>query len=95
MTTVIVAEFEWDSEKAAANLRKHGVTFAEAMRAFFDPLAFEAPDATHADRWILIGMTIPERLLYVVYVEKAASGRIRIVSARKATRHEAKDYEDG
>ncbi len=49
---------------------------------------------SHPERLILLGMTMPERLLYVVYTERAASGRLRIISARRATRHEQKSYEE-
>ena len=52
------------------------------------------PDAAHPERLVLLGMTMPERLLYVVYTEKTSSGRLRIISARRATRHEQKNYED-
>jgi hypothetical protein len=95
MATEIAGEFEWDTGKARENVRKHGVTFMEAARAFLDPFAVDLPDATHADRLILLGMTMPERLLYVVYTERTSSGRLRIISARRATRHEQKNYEDG
>jgi uncharacterized protein len=80
--------------KAEANVRKHGVTFMEAARAFLDPFAIDLPDETHPDRQILLGMTVPERLLYVVYTERASSGRLRIISARRATRHEQKSYQE-
>jgi uncharacterized protein len=94
MATEIVGDFEWDTEKADANWRKHGVTFMEAVRAFIDPFAVDLRDATHPDRLVLLGMTLPERLLYVVYTEKTPSGRLRIISARRATRHEQKNYEE-
>lgn len=90
----IAGDFEWDIDKAAANVRKHGVSFMDAARAFLDPLAVDLPDIVHPDRLILLGMTMPERLLYVVYTEKTPSGRLRIISARRATRHEQKNYED-
>ena len=67
MATEIVGDFEWDTEKADTNWRKHGVTYMEAVRAFIDPFAVDLPDATHPDRLVLLGMTLPERLLYVVY----------------------------
>jgi uncharacterized protein len=95
MSTIVVGEFEWDSVKELANIRKHGVTFTEASRAFLDPLGQDFPDETHTDRWILLGMTMPERLLYVVYADRLPSGRIRIISARKATAHEKEAYERG
>jgi uncharacterized DUF497 family protein len=94
MATEITGDFEWDADKSRANVRKHGVTFMEATRAFLDPFAVDLPDATHPERLVLLGMTMPERLLYVVYTERASSGRLRIISARRATRHEQKNYED-
>jgi hypothetical protein len=94
MATEIAGEFEWDIAKAQANMRKHGVTFMEAARAFLDPFAVDLPDVTHPERLILLGVTMPKRLLYVVYTERTTSGRLRIISARKATRHEQKNYED-
>jgi uncharacterized DUF497 family protein len=92
--TIVAGDFEWDESKARANFAKHGVSFDDAVRAFLDPLAIGLPDETHPDRWILLGLTLPERLLYVVYTEKTASGRLRIISARKASRHEKKKYEE-
>jgi hypothetical protein len=94
MATEVAGEFEWDVKKAEANARKHGVTFLEAARAFLDPYAVDLPDVTHPERLILLGMTMPERLLYVVYTERASSGRLRIISARRATHHEQKNYEE-
>jgi hypothetical protein len=70
------------------------LTFMEAVRAFLDPFAVDLPDAAHPDRLVRIGMTLPERLLYVVYTEKTPSGRLRVITARRATRHEQKNYEE-
>jgi uncharacterized DUF497 family protein len=94
MATEIVGDFEWDTSKAAANLLKHGVSFMEAARAFLDPFAVDLPDVAHPERLVLLGMTMPERLLYVVYTERTPSGRLRLISARRATRHEQKNYEE-
>jgi uncharacterized DUF497 family protein len=94
MPTEVAGEFEWDTDKAQENARKHGVTFMEAARAFLDPFAVDLPDLVHPDRLILIGMTMPERILYVVYTERRPPGRLRIISARRATRHEQKSYKD-
>ncbi len=85
--------FEWDPKKAAANLRKHGVSFDEARTAFDDELGAYYPDTLHADRFILIGYSKPRRLLYVVYAEVKLDA-IRIISARKATKHEKAHYEN-
>ena len=85
--------FSWDSKKARANLEKHGVSFEEAQTAFDDSLGAYYPDTLHAARFILIGYSGAHRLLYVVHAEVAAD-RIRIISARKATKHEKKAYQD-
>jgi uncharacterized protein len=94
MPTEIAGEFEWDVAKSQANVRKHGVTFMEAARAFLDPFAVDLPDLTNPERLVLLGMTMPERLLCVVYTERTSSGRLRIISARRATRHEQKNYQE-
>ena len=85
--------FEWDSKKAAANLKKHHVSFEEAQTAFDDELGAYYPDTLHEARFILIGYSKGRRLLYVVHAEVTAS-TIRIISARKATKHEKARYED-
>ena len=94
--TVQGVDFEWDSEKAQGNLRKHGVRFEEAAEAFFDPF-YQSGDASRNDEkreWI-IGYSRLSRLLFVVYVERVDTeiGRTRIVSARLATNAEKKLYE--
>jgi uncharacterized DUF497 family protein len=94
MATVVVGEFEWDEAKSRLNAAKHGVTFQEAVRAFLDPLGIDKPDLVHPERWVLLGMSLPDRLLYVVYTEHTSSGRTRLVSARRASRHEKKAYEE-
>ena len=81
-------EFEWDEAKAEDNLRKHGVSFALAVQAFRDPLAIQWVDAREAygeERVILLGLA-SGLILTVVYAER--DERIRIISARKATRYE-------
>ncbi len=85
--------FEWDPRKAASNVRKHGVTFDEAKTAFDDRLGAYYPDALHEARFVLIGYSVANRLLYVVHAEVTAN-RIRIISARKATRREKTHYEN-
>jgi uncharacterized protein len=85
-------QFAWDRRKAAGNLKKHGVSFDEAATAFDDTLGAYYPDALHPDRFILLGFSALHRLLYVVYAEVEAD-TIRIISARKATRHEQARYE--
>jgi uncharacterized DUF497 family protein len=86
-------EIEWDAAKAAANLKKHGVSFEEGASALLDPLALAQEDdsATGESRWVLIGVSANARLLTVVYTLRAES-RIRLISARKSTRKEAGFY---
>lgn len=85
-------EFEWDDGKAAANIYKHGVSFVQAISAYRDPFAFERLDRRRdygEDRFILIGMA-SGRLLTIAYTERA--DRVRIISARKATKYEEELY---
>lgn len=87
-------EFEWDPAKPAANLRKHGVSFEEASAAFWDPLSLAIPDPQHSqgeERFVLLGRTTANRLVVVVHVDRGA--RIRVISARPATRKERRQYE--
>ena len=85
--------FSWDERKAASNLKKHGVSFDEAATVFADPFALAIDDAIEADRTLLLGMSNRERLLLVVHVEIDES-TIRIISARRATSHERRRYEE-
>ncbi len=91
--TLAVVHFAWDKRKAAANLRKHGVSFEEASTAFEDELGAYYPDSLHKDRFILIGYSRQQRLLYVVHAEVTPEA-IRIISARRATKHEKNRYEN-
>ena len=86
-------QFTWDQKKAASNLRKHGVSFPEAATAFDDELGAYYPDSLHADRFILIGYSSRQNLLYVVHAE-VRQDVIRIISARRATSHEKAHYEN-
>ena len=86
--------FEWDPAKAEANLRKHGVSFEEARTSFDDILGTTVPDHRHSEaelRFFLLGMSKQGRLLAVSYTERG--DRIRIISARLATRQERLFYE--
>lgn len=86
--------FEWDRAKASANLRKHKVTFDEAVSVFYDPLSatFPDPDSSRSEeRLITIGHSSRHRLLVVVHTERNET--IRIISARLATAHERKRHE--
>jgi uncharacterized protein len=87
-------EFEWDPEKAAANVKKHGVDFAEAMTIFGDPLELTIADPDHSEderRFLSIGLSAGGRLLVVAYTERAA--RTRIINAREASGQERRNYE--
>jgi uncharacterized DUF497 family protein len=88
-------EFEWDGAKAASNRAKHGVSFEEALTVFDDPLAAIFDDEEHSDREpreIIIGHSDQGQLLVAVFAER--SRRVRIISARPATRRERNDYEE-
>lgn len=86
--------YQWDSDKAAANLRKHGIDFADAVSVFSDDLAITVPDERFdEERFITIGMDAFGRILVVVYTWR--SNDIRLISARKATRSERTQYEEG
>jgi uncharacterized protein len=87
-------QFAWDPGKARTNRAKHGVSFAEAATAFADPLALLLNDELHPERGILIGRSEAARLLFTVYVE-IHEDLIRIISARRATSHERRRYEEG
>ena len=87
--------FDWDARKATANERKHGVGFPEATTVFDDPLSVTIPDPAHSEgeqRFLLLGTSRQERLLVVAHSESGDS--IRIISARRATRHERRAYEE-
>lgn len=86
--------FEWDSDKAVRNIVKHGVTFEEASTVFGDPLEVTVQDEEHStseDRFFSVGLSLLSRLLAVSYTER--SGRVRVFSARLASRYERRDYE--
>jgi uncharacterized DUF497 family protein len=88
-------QFEWDSAKAAANVRKHGVSFEEAQSVFYDDFAVQFFDDEHSpdeERFLLLGMSTGARLLLVCHCERDAGNTIRIISARKATRSESTFY---
>jgi hypothetical protein len=89
-------KFDWDPKKAAANLKKRGVPFTEAVSVFGDPLSMNMSDPDHSEseeRFIVLGMSDRYRLLVVSYAERRP--RTRIISARQATRHERRQYEEG
>jgi uncharacterized DUF497 family protein len=87
--------FEWDPVKADVNVRKHGVTFDEASTVFGDPLNLLMADPDHShdeDRSLLLGMSNRRKLLVVAFAERPP--RTRLISARRATRHERRRYEE-
>jgi uncharacterized DUF497 family protein len=87
--------FGWDPEKARRNLGKHGVSFVEAMTVFRDPLGRIVDDPRHSineQRCALLGLSQQERLLAVMFTERGE--RIRLISARRATRDERHNYEE-
>ncbi len=89
-------EFENDPAKASLNLKKHKVSFEEAASAFGDPMAYTFADPDHSigeERWLMFGLSRMARLLTVIYTHRR--GKYRIISARLATRHERKTYEEG
>lgn len=91
--------FDWDPKKAASNLRKHQVSFAEASEVFRDPLALTVLDEDHSEqeeRWVTLGQAKGRRLVVIVHTwREEGSGHIhvRIISAREATAHEVQQYE--
>jgi uncharacterized DUF497 family protein len=87
--------FEWDSRKDSANRRKHGIGFTEASTVFDDPLSITIADPDHAideERSVIIGMSSRRNLLIVVHTIREE--RIRLISARSATNHERRKYEE-
>lgn len=87
--------FEWDDRKAAANAKKHGVSFEEAKSVFLDDRAKLIDDPDHSEdesRFVLLGLSSVLRLLLVCHCYRSESNVIRIISARKATSKESKSY---
>ena len=88
--------YEWNGKKAKANLQKHGVSFEEAAMVFLDSLALTFPDPHHSsdeEREITIGHSTSHQVVFVSHCQRGE--RIRIISVRKATRREHKQYEEG
>lgn len=87
--------FEWDPNKARENIRIHSVSFDEASTSFKDTLSLTIYDPLHSDeedRFVLIGNSCKNRLLVIVHTERG--DKIRIISARKVTRNERRQYEE-
>ena len=90
--------FEWDPAKAAANLKKHQVSFEEARSVFFDEFATQYFDEDHSmneERFLMLGMSSGAKLLIVCHCERENGEIIRIISARKATKRESAFYQGG
>lgn len=88
-------KFEWNKEKAKSNLKKHGVSFDEAQSVFYDEHAIQFYDDENSDsedRFLMLGVSYNQRILLVCHCERGRGDVIRIISARKATRHEQKFY---
>lgn len=88
-------KFDWAPTKAASNLKDHHVAFEEASTVFGDPLAMLMDDPDHSkdeERYLLLGMSLRRRLLVVSFVERPPL--TRLISARAATRHERRQYEE-
>lgn len=100
MSNKIVYDFDWDATKAISNVAKHGVTFDQAAAVFSDALALTVFDAAHSqseERWFTLGHDRIGNLLAVAHTYQTTDTvtvRIRIISARKATPHERRYYED-
>ncbi len=94
-------EFDWNPDKAESNRTKHGVSFEEAMLVFADPLALSRLDDEHGqdeERWVTLGRTGADRLALVVHTHDELNDDtivIRIISARRPTRRETRQYEEG
>lgn len=90
--------FIWDKQKAALNRKKHGVSFEEAQSVFYDDNALEFFDPDHStdeDRFIMLGMSFQARILVICHCVREEGSVIRIISARKATKRETKNYRKG
>lgn len=91
-------KFEWDELKAAANLKKHQVSFEEAKSIFFDEFGIQFFDEEHSsneERFLMLGLSSSANLLIVCHCERQRGAVIRIISARKATRRESAFYRGG
>jgi uncharacterized protein len=88
-------KFEWDTEKATSNVKKHGVSFEAAQSVFYDEFAiqfFDGESSDSEDRFLMLGFSDEASLLMVCHCERDQGMTIRIISARKATKNESKHY---
>ncbi|NET39473.1 MAG: BrnT family toxin [Cyanothece sp. SIO1E1] len=89
-------DFEWNLNKAELNIEKHAVSFQEAVTVFNDPLSVTFPDPDHSigeNRYVIIGVSRYGQLLVIAHTDRGE--KVRIISARKATREERRFYEEG
>jgi len=87
--------FEWDEKKQKSNIKKHGVSFEEARTVFYDENAIQFFDPDHSDdedRFLLLGMSIKPQILVICHCFRESETSVRIISARKADKSEAKAY---
>lgn len=98
----MIYNFEWDTAKAESNVRKHGVTFEQAAQVFLDPMALSIFDdetsSPGEERWVTLGRVKDNYYLVAVHTVQEGPGesvRIRLISARRATRNEIRQYEQG
>ena len=100
MSEKVIYEFEWDPAKALANARKHGVTFDQAATVFLDAWAltvFDTEHSQHEERWFTLGLDSSGVLLAVAHTSQESTPerlRVRLISARQATRRERHYYEN-
>ena len=88
-------QFQWDERKNRSNQKKHGVSFEEASSVFYDEYAIQFFDPDHSeeeDRFILLGMSVKQRILVVCHCFREADAVVRLISARKVDRQEENDY---
>ena len=93
-----IMHFEWDEKKNRKNFAKHGIWFEEAQTLWADENAIEFLDPDHGDeesRFLRVGHSLKERLLLVVFCEKLDGDVVRLISARKTTKKEKREYEEG
>jgi uncharacterized DUF497 family protein len=91
-------KFEWDTAKAVTNIKKPGVSFEEAKSVFFDEFAvqfFDQNNTDTEDRFLMLGMSNETNLLLICHCERDDGNAIRVISARKATKNESKNYQRG
>jgi hypothetical protein len=91
-------KFEWNPTKALTNVKKHGISFEEAKSVFFDDFAlqfFDQENSGTEDRFLMLGMSIGTNLLLICHCERDDGNTIRLISARKATKNESKNYQRG